>query len=261
MIDTSELLSNCLAMAKEAGKIQMELFRSSHLNIRTKYNESDVVTDADKRSEQLIISTIKAKYPTHSILSEESGASTCNSDYRWVIDPLDGTTSYSNGLPHFSVSIGVEYRGETIVGVVFAPYLNECFYVVKGEGAYLNGKRITPGNKTSLRQAVVATGFPVDKDTTSDNNLDNFSRVLPRVRDVRRLGSAAIDTCYVAAGFLDAYWELNLHEWDVCAALLIAKESGAKVDNFRHDRNISILVASPTLMPLIRPLISDKPAV
>ena len=107
MIDTSELLSNCLAMAKEAGKIQMELFRSSHLNIRTKYNESDVVTDADKRSEQLIISTIKAKYPTHSILSEESGASTCNSDYRWVIDPLDGTTSYSNGLPHFSVSIGV----------------------------------------------------------------------------------------------------------------------------------------------------------
>ena len=261
MIDTSELLSDCLAMAKEAGKIQLELFRSSHLNIRTKFNDSDVVTDADKRSEHLIISTIKAKYPAHSILSEESGASICNSDYRWVIDPLDGTTSYSNGLPHFSVSIGVEYRGETIVGVVYAPYLDECFHAVKGGGAYLNGKRITPAEKASLRQAVVATGFPVDKDTTADNNLDNFSRVLPRVRDVRRLGSAALDTCYVAAGFLDAYWELNLLDWDVNAALLIAKESGATVDRFRNDRNISVLVSSPTLTPLIRPLLSDTPAV
>lgn len=256
MITSEELLADCLAWAKEAGKAQLGYFRSDRLNIQEKFNYSDVVTDADKKSEEIIINHIKEKYPSHSILSEESGEADFHSDYRWVIDPLDGTTNFSNGLPEFSVSIGIEYKGEAIIGVVYAPYLNELFHAVKGGGAFLNGNPIKASGKTDIHQAVVATGFPVDKDRTNDNNMDNMARVLPVVRDVRRLGSAAVDISYVASGILDGYWELNLHEWDVCAGLLIATEAGAKIDYFRNDRNISVLVTAPGLMPKLSPLLN-----
>lgn len=256
MIDESEILSDCIEWAQEAGQMQLDFFRSGNLNIQTKFNKSDVVTDADKKSEQVIISQIRKKYPTHSILSEESGESFNDSDYLWVIDPLDGTTNFSCGLPEFSVSIGVQYKGKTIVGVVFAPYLNELFHAIKGQGAFLNGKPIRASFKSDIQEAVIATGFPVDKNITNDNNLDNFSKVLPLVRDMRRLGSAAVDISYVACGVLDAYWELNLHEWDVCAGLLIAEEAGAKIDYFRSDRNVSVLVAGPKMMEKVSPLLS-----
>lgn len=256
MIDESEILSDCIEWAREAGRVQLDFFRSGNLNIQTKFNKSDVVTDADKKSEQVIISQIRKKYPTHSILSEESGESFNDSDYLWVIDPLDGTTNFSCGLPEFSVSIGVQYKGKTIVGVVFAPYLNELFHAIKGQGAFLNGKPIRASFKSDIQEAVIATGFPVDKNITNDNNLDNFSKVLPLVRDMRRLGSAAVDISYVACGVLDAYWELNLHEWDVCAGLLIAEEAGAKIDYFRSDRNVSVLVAGPKMMEKVSPLLS-----
>lgn len=260
MIDESEILSDCIEWAREAGRVQLDFFRSGNLNIQTKFNKSDVVTDADKKSEQVIISQIRKKYPTHSILSEESGESFNDSDYLWVIDPLDGTTNFSCGLPEFSVSIGVQYKGKTIVGVVFAPYLNELFHAIKGQGAFLNGKPIRASFKSDIQEAVIATGFPVDKNITNDNNLDNFSKVLPLVRDMRRLGSAAVDISYVACGVLDAYWELNLHEWDVCAGLLIAEEAGAKIDYFRSDRNVSVLVAGPKMMEKVSPLLSHSKA-
>ena len=256
MQEIRELLHDCTLWAKEAGRVQLEYFRSSNLDIKTKFNDSDIVTAADKVSEEIIISNIRKKYPTHSILSEESGTSGYENDYRWVIDPLDGTTNFSSGLPEFCVSIGIQYKNQTIIGVVFAPYLGELFYAVRGEGAFLNGKKISTGNNTDIYKAVVTTGFPVDKDRTTDNNLDNVVRVLPLVRGLRRLGSAAVDICYVAAGYLDAYWELNLHEWDVCAALLIAEEAGAKYEFFRNDRNISVVVANPGIMPQILPLLS-----
>lgn len=256
MQEIRELLHDCTLWAKEAGRVQLEYFRSSNLDIKTKFNDSDIVTAADKVSEEIIISNIRKKYPTHSILSEESGTSGYENDYRWVIDPLDGTTNFSSGLPEFCVSIGIQYKNQTIIGVVFAPYLGELFYAVRGEGAFLNGKKISTGNNTDIYKAVVTTGFPVDKDRTTDNNLDNVARVLPLVRGLRRLGSAAVDICYVAAGYLDVYWELNLHEWDVCAALLIAEEAGAKYDFFRNDRNISVVVANPGIMPQILSLLS-----
>ena len=260
MLTNNDLLADCIRWAKEAGQIHLEYFRSGHLNIQSKFNDYDVVTAADKAAEELVIGRIKQNYPTHSILSEESGATLRdNAEYRWVIDPLDGTTNFSNGLPYFSVSIGVEENGETVAGAVYAPYLGELFTAEKGKGAYLNSSPIKPSGKDQLAQAVVATGFPVDKDRNPDNNMDNLARVLPAVRGVRRLGSAAIDISYVAAGFLDAYWELNLHEWDVCAALLIASEAGAKHDFFRTDRNLSVLAAAPKIMPLISPLISKEP--
>ena len=190
-------------------------------------------------------------------MSEEAGEVDGSAEFQWVVDPLDGTTNFSSGLPEFNVSIGIRHNGVTVVGVVYAAYLGELFHAVRGEGAFLNGELIHCGSRQSLDRCVVATGFPVDKDCNPDNNLDNVARILPQVRGLRRLGAAAVDISYVAAGILDAYWELNLHEWDVCAGLLIAEEAGAKYHYFRDDRNISVLVASPQILPQILPLLSN----
>ena len=179
----------------------------------------------------------------------------CENTYRWVIDPLDGTTNYSQGLPMFSVSIGIEHCGETVIGVVFAPYLNELFHAVKGEGAFLNGNPVKVSGKSALGHSVVATGFPVDKDTNPDNNLDNVARIMPKVRGLRRLGSAAMDLCYTAAGFLDGYWEMNLHRWDVSAGLLILEEAGGRFSHFRDDRNVSIVAGTPAIHDMLFPML------
>lgn len=259
MSELDLLLQNAVAWAREAGEIQLKYFRGTELHIQAKLNQYDVVTVADKESERLIISHIHSCYPSHSILSEESGVENNSDEWQWVIDPLDGTTNYSSGLPLFSISIGIRHNGETVVGVVYAPYLNELFTAVKGIGAFLNGKAIKVRELDDLSQAVISTGFPVDKAATSDNNLDNATRVLPLVRGFRRLGSAAVDISYVASGVLDAYWELNLHEWDVCAGILIAQEAGAMVHHFRNDRNVSVLVASHNIGAKILPLLSTNP--
>lgn len=250
-----ELLQSAREMAIAAGDVQLRFFRTAHLHVDTKQNESDIVTEADKASEEIILRMLAERYPLHAILSEESGANDTVSDYRWVIDPLDGTTNFRSGLPMFSVSIGVEYRGETVVGVVYAPYLREMFCAVKGGGATLNDRSISCSRIVTLDRSVIATGFPVDKDTNSDNNLDNVGRLLPRLRGLRRLGSAAIDICYTAAGFLEGYWEMNLHSWDVCAGLLIAREAGCMTGEFRYDRNISVLVAAPDIYTQILPML------
>jgi myo-inositol-1(or 4)-monophosphatase len=252
MIDIDLLLLRMKQWAKEAGDIHLSYFRGQNLNIETKRDDTaaDVVTAADKAAEQLLIEHIKTNYPEHAILAEESGSvgSDANkSEYRWVIDPLDGTTNFSNGLPIFSVSIAVERFGEPLIGVVYAPYLNEMFHAIFGKGAFLNDKAISTSRKNKLEESVLATGFPVDKALTEDNNLTEFSRIMPQVRGIRRLGSAAIDICYVAAGYLDGYWEINLHKWDVAAASLIAREAGALVSSFRQDREISILASAPAL--------------
>lgn len=252
----SSLLLDAMSWAREAGAVHMRYFRGNELDIRSKLNDSDVVTAADKAAEKVLIDHIREAYPDHSILSEESGADQHAGDYRWVIDPLDGTTNFSQGLPLFSVSIGIEHNGETVVGVVFAPYLNELFHAVRGEGAWLNGEPVSVSGKTTLEQSVVATGFPVDKLENPDNNLDNVARVMPLVRGMRRLGSAAIDLCYVAAGFLDGYWELNLHAWDASAGLLIVEEAGGSYTHFRFDRNISVVAGAPAIHDLLLPMLS-----
>lgn len=258
-MDTNQLLLDALQCARIAGKIHLEYFRTSRLNVMAKLNEGDIVTAADRASEAAILEFIHTRYPDHSILSEESGAESRQSDYQWVIDPLDGTTNFSSGLPIFSVSIGIRHKGETVIGVVFAPYLDEMFHAVRGQGAYINGRPIHVREIDDIHKAVVSTGFPVDKDVNPDNNIDNVARVLPLLRGLRRLGSSAVDISYVAAGFLDGFWEFNLHEWDVCAGLLIASEAGAVCHRFRTDRLESVLVASPLVAKHIKPLLSDKP--
>ncbi|MBR1544036.1 MAG: inositol monophosphatase [Muribaculaceae bacterium] len=260
MSDYDKLLEFAISLAKQAGEIQLSYFRDKNLSISTKQNDFDIVTAADKASEKIISGGIRLTYPTHSILSEESGLTDSDtSEYLWVVDPLDGTTNFSAGLPLFNVSIGVKHKGETVVGVVYAPYLGELFTAVKGRGAFLNGERIHASEETSLSRSVITTGFPYDKAVNKDNNLDNVERVLPVVRGLRRLGSAALDISYVAAGFLDGFWELALHEWDVCAATLIATEAGARVESLRPDRIVSIVVAPEGIFGQLRALLAPKP--
>lgn len=254
-----QILLEALSWAREAGAVQMRHFRQPHLDIHSKYGDSDIVTAADKAAEKILIDNIRRVHPDHSILSEESGESDGSSPWRWVIDPLDGTTNFAEGLPMFAVSIGIEHNGQTVIAVVYAPYLDELFHAVRGQGAFLNGKPIKTRPNQLLSRAVIATGFPVDKDINPDNNIDNLTAVLPQVRGIRRLGSAAIDLCYVAAGYLDAYWELNLHLWDIAAGLLILQEAGGLSTHFRSDRGLSICAASPAIFPQLLPLLHTTP--
>lgn len=249
-----EFLDFIFPVAMRAGEIQLAYFRGSELSIQTKSNVSDVVTRADKESEAAIAGAILARWPGHEILGEEGGAmGAAGSDYRWVVDPLDGTTNYSQGLPIFSVSIALQHKGETIVGVVYAPYMGEWFWATKGGGAFMRcrggeAKRLHVSEKRTLPTSVIATGFPYDKDVEADNNCDNVARIVPHVRDLRRLGSAAYDLSCVAAGLLDGYWELALHEWDVCAANLIVREAGGVIFDFRPDRGVSQMAGNSALV-------------
>ena len=223
-----ELLKFAVQLAKAAGGIQLAYFRGDKLSIETKSNVYDVVTRADRESEELIAGMIAERYPDHAILGEEGGCrGNAASDWRWVVDPLDGTTNYSQGLPLFTAT--------------------------KGGGAYLQyasreSERLRVGEKQTLATSVIASGFPYDKDVNPDNNSDNVARIIPYVRDVRRLGSAAYDISCVAAGLLDGYWELALHEWDVCAAELILAEAGGVVCDLRRDRGISIVAGNGAIV-------------
>ena len=238
-------LDSARDMGHQAGKILRSYFRRQDLNIMDKGNAYDIVTEADKASERLILDYLHSRYPDHAILSEESGDDHRHARCQWIIDPLDGTVNYSAGLATYSISIGLMVAGETRMGYVYAPTLDEEFYAIKGKGAYGPNGILQVKGTTDLQRAVVSTGFPYDKATNPDNNLDRVARVMPRVRGLRRLGSAAMDLCYVAAGWLDGYWELNLKEWDACAGELIAQEAGATVTRYRNDHGICILAACP----------------
>lgn len=193
----------------------------------------DVVTEMDIKAEDMIMKTIKARFPEHGILTEESFEQKSGSGYRWIIDPLDGTTNYSHGFPIFCVSIALEREGEIILGVVFNPMLNELFTAEKGKGAYLNSKKIRVSGISELTKSLLATGFPYDVRTSQDNNISHFANFAVRVQAIRRAGSAALDMCYVACGRFDGFWELKLKPWDTAAAMLIIKEAGGIVTDFK----------------------------
>lgn len=250
-----ELLNNLFFLAENAGEIQLKYFRKKNLEQSTKQNDSDVVTIADKESEKFIIDHIKSHFPEHGIISEESGFDHEEREWRWVIDPLDGTTNYANGLPVFSVSIALEQNNEAVVGVVYAPYLNECFYAVKAKGSWFNGKRIHCSDKKLLSKVVLATGTPYDRNSNPDNNFKEINRMAMEVRGIRRMGSAAMDLSYTAAGFFDAYWELDLNRWDIAAGQLIAKEAGVIIESIRSNRRHSILASNPFLYPVVRKIL------
>jgi myo-inositol-1(or 4)-monophosphatase len=232
-------------MGQAAGEVLRGYFRRRDLGVEDKGSAYDIVTEADKASERLILDFLHKHFPDHAILSEESGDDHRTSTYQWVIDPLDGTVNYSAGIATYCISIGLKVDGETRMGYVYAPTLDEEFWAIRGKGAYGPYGQLQVKATTELQRAVISTGFPYDKATNPDNNLDRVARVMPLIRGLRRLGSAAMDLCYVAAGWLDGYWELNLKEWDACAGELIAQEAGATVNRYRNDHGICILAACP----------------
>ncbi|WP_243349787.1 inositol monophosphatase family protein [Parabacteroides sp. FAFU027] len=246
--DINECLAQTITWAKEVGKIHLEYFRKKELSIETKSSSYDLLTIADKLSEEYIVEQIRHAYPDHQVLAEESGLNEMVSDFCWVIDPVDGTTNFAQGIPIFSVSIGLRYRGKGIMGVVYAPFMDELFYAIKGQGVFHNGKPIHVSNKTELHQSLLCTGFPYDHGTNPDNNTDNIARILPHCRDIRRLGSAAYDLCCIAAGYFDGFWEMNLKDWDVAAATVIIEEAGGQVIRFRKEPNYCIIAANALIV-------------
>lgn len=250
-IELKQVQELAIGWAKEVGKIHLSYFRGTNLGIETKSNIFDVVTRADKQGEAFLLERIQKFFPGHGVLGEESGAHSGTGDYLWVLDPLDGTNNFSQGLPVFTVSIGLQYKGEAIIGVVYAPYFDEMYTAVKGQGAFLNGKRLRVSDKSALEESVLGTGFPYDKDVNPDNNAGNLAAILPHLRGVRRMGSAAYDLACVAAGFLDGYWELALHSWDICAGALLVEEAGGIIRPFREDRGISIIAGNEALVKKI----------
>ena len=226
------MLNIAIEAAKEAGKyLKFSVGKVRSIEIK-KGEERNLVSEIDKTSEAKIISIIRRHYPTHAILAEESGADNTVSDYKWVIDPLDGTTNFLHGLPAFCVTIGVEYKGEIVAGVVYDPNLDELFTAEKGAGAFCNGKRMKVSQAPRLIDSLLVTGFPYDIADNPDNAVGHFINFLMESQGLRRLGSAAIDLSYVAAGRLDGFWEVNLNPWDMAAGVLFVREAGGRVTDF-----------------------------
>ncbi len=225
------MIEDIIKIAKEAGSIVKKGFGTS-FNIEYKSNESNLVTTVDKASEKLITDFIKKNFPTHGILAEEGGETKNTSEYVWVVDPLDGTTNFAHGLPIFSVSIGVQKEGSTIAGVVY-DVMNDIVYSAEaGKGSYANGRKLNVNKNDKLSHAVLVTGFPYNIAENPENALEKFTALTKASRAVRRLGSAAIDLCYVARGVFDGFWEVYLHPWDICAGKLIVEEAGGMVTDF-----------------------------
>jgi len=226
--------------AREAGALLLARFRTG-VTVHHK-GEIDLVTEADLASEELVVSRLLGSFPGHVILAEEKHAVAERGEFTWIVDPLDGTTNFAHGFPAFAVSIALEHRGELVWGVVHNPILDETFTAERGCGAALNGQAIRVSVAEELGDSLMATGFPYDVRTSRANNLDFFCAIVPRVRGIRRAGSAALDLAYVAAGRLDGFWELKLGPWDCAAGYLLVREAGGRVTDFQgrdgsiHDR-------------------------
>ena len=223
--------TTAIEAARVAGAILEEQARSG-FQVEHK-DEVNLVTDADRLAEQAIIERIRKVCPDHQILAEEGGiVSQSPSSYKWVIDPLDGTTNFAHGFPTYCVSIALEYQGRCILGVVLDPTRAELFVAEAGRGAFVNDTPIRVSRSAALNSALLVTGFAYDIRQSSNNNLDNFARFSLRTQGVRRTGAAALDLCYVASGRFDGFWELKLHPWDTAAGAVILQEAGGRVTDF-----------------------------
>jgi len=227
------ILDLAVRLARAAGKIQRDRYET-RFEVRAKTTPINLVTEVDHACEKLVVEGIAALRPDDAILAEEGGGSDrADAPWRWVIDPLDGTTNYAHGYPRFCVSIGVEREDLRTLGVVYDPLLDELYTAVRGRGAWLNGRRLQVSATAALGEALLATGFAYDVRRSEVDNLDHFAALVKRSRAVRRDGSAALDLCYVAAGRFDGFWELKLHPWDVAAGLLVVEEAGGRTSDLR----------------------------
>lgn len=228
--------SNYLDLATHAALKAGEILKKHWgklVHIQEKTTPGDLVTEADRESEDLIIKMISKEYPSHVILSEEAGIHEAkNKDFLWVIDPLDGTTNYTHMFPMVAISIALYEKGQPLAGVVYNPILNEMFQAVRGQGATLNQDAIHVSSVSSLSKSLLATGFSYDRRETDDNNFAEFCHLTNSCQGVRRAGAASLDLAYVACGRLDGHWEIGLCPWDVAAGALLIEEGGGKVTSF-----------------------------
>jgi myo-inositol-1(or 4)-monophosphatase len=229
----NKMLQIAIEAALEAGKYLKEnVGKFRHIE-RKGGHETNLVTEIDKKAEETIIGKIKRSYPDHDFLGEESGSAEIKSEYRWIIDPLDGTVNYVHGLSIFSVSIGLEHNGEIVLGVVYDPNLDELFTAEKGKGAWLNKKRLGVSKSTKLIESLVVTGFSYMVNKNPEPDLTHFRNFVIESQAVRRLGSAALDLSYVACGRFDGFWEGTLNPWDIAAGVLLVTEAGGRWTDYR----------------------------
>lgn len=226
------MLIPTLMEAAQAGAVEIKRFFNGNFTISNKEGINNLVTEADHAAEKAIINVIKSKFPDHYILSEEAGEIIQDSNYKWIIDPIDGTVNFAHGIPLNCVSIAVEHQGQVVLGVVYNPHLDELFFAEKGKGATLNDKPIHVSEQTKTINACLVTGFPYTYINSSNGPLEIFERFIRKGVPVRRLGSAAIDLCWVAAGRFDGFYEHKLEAWDSAAGYLMVEEAGGKVTDF-----------------------------
>lgn len=232
MTETETFLSVAVTAARKAGMLILrQRGRLTQDDVGRK-QASDFVTRVDRESERVIIATIRARFPDHIFFAEETVKETGGNEYRWIIDPLDGTTNFIHRYPVFSVSIALERRGETIVGVIYDPLKKELFSARRSGGAFLNGMPVSVSGIAEMRDALIATGFPFRRKELTERYLRLFRNIFLRVSDVRRAGSAALDLAYLACGRCDGFFEIGLSPWDIAAGSLIAREAGAVVSDF-----------------------------
>lgn len=229
-----QMKSVLLEATAEAGKIIQQYFNGT-FRINNKEGINNLVTEVDNLSEDKIIEVIKAHYPEHTIISEEVGELLKPSDYQWIIDPIDGTVNFAHGIPLCCVSIALKYKDDLMLGAVYNPMMNELFFAERGKGATLNGEPIKVSSKKEFKKACLVTGFPYKWPESREHPIKVFERFILEGLPIRRLGSAAIDLCWVACGRFDGFWEYNLSSWDVAAGYLIVQEAGGVITNFDGD--------------------------
>ncbi|MBS1731889.1 MAG: inositol monophosphatase [Bacteroidetes bacterium] len=226
------MLKETLISAVQAGAEQLKHFFNGDFIVTNKEGVNNLVTEADHASEKAIIEVIHSRFPDHFILSEETGEIKSTSNYKWIIDPIDGTVNFANGIPICCVSVAVEKDGLMILGAVYNPIIGEFYFAEKGNGAYLNDKRIHVSTKEEILKSCLVTGFPYTYLDMPNGPIQAFEKLIRRGIPVRRLGSAAIDLCWVAAGRFDGFYEHNLQAWDSAAGFLLVEEAGGKVTDF-----------------------------
>ncbi len=251
------MLEDTVRLAIDAGEVLLHHFRQPLLKQNSKSDVVDIVTEADRASESLIVDRLSALYPNTHIVGEEGGGVGTDPETAeafWYVDPLDGTVNFANGIPHFCVSLGLTDRdGNPLLGVIFNPNTGEQFTAIKGQGAFLNHRPVSVGNKTTLVESILASGFAYDRRTNPDNNLPQWSAFMPQVRGLRRFGSAALDLAYVACGRFDGYWERGLKPWDAMAGVLLVREAGGIVTDYHGNETLSfvpegrLVVSNPVL--------------
>lgn len=259
------MLNIAIRAARQAGRVLLRYYeRTEQLTIQDK-GRNDFVSEVDRAAEQAIVKELRAKYPDHAILAEESGR--CGEhEFVWIIDPLDGTTNYLHGFPQFAVSIGLQHRDRLALGVIYNPLAEELFTAIRGEGAYLNDRRLRVANRRSLDGALIGTGFPFRDQRHLEQFLNMLKAIMRDAAGIRRPGSASLDLAYVAAGRLDGFWELGLAPWDLAAGAVLITEAGGTVtdlsggDKFVNTGNIVAgnLKVQRAMLSCIRPFLDES---